>query len=138
MFVGNYFSKSVRTKFFCLFEWFQVLKSNMNNININHLSAYSEVVSSIANYNCFICTLLNGSKYCYLIQTMQFFKTDEWFQVLQFKTNISIQHYSFVYTIIWFRRLLCNTRFNLFEPQSFFGTQINSETILFDPYMRSK
>ena len=36
------------------------------------MSAYSQVVLSIANTNSFICTELNGFKYCYVILTIQF------------------------------------------------------------------
>ena len=92
--------------------------------NIYHLFVHSEVVtgSAIKHYS-FICTQLNGSKYCFVIpiilfckklngfnySTLSFICTQsndsmyiyvipviQEFQVLQFNTNNFIQHYSFI------------------------------------------
>ena len=49
-------------------------------------------------HNPFICTLSNCSKYCYLIQIIQFRHTVKKFQVLLFNSNNSTQHQSFDYT----------------------------------------
>ena len=42
--------------------------------------------NSIQHYS-FICTELNGSKYCYVILIIQFLHKVKWFQVFLSKTN---------------------------------------------------
>ena len=86
--------------------------------NINHLFAHSEVATSITilntNYSIqhysLICIQSNGSKYCYLKPIIQFRHIFKEFKVLLFISNnlinLSISH--------------------LF-------TQLNSQTVLFDP-----
>ena len=67
--------------------------------NINHWFADNKVVTSIAiQHYSFICILLNGSIYSYVIQMIQFRQRVKEFQILLFNTNISIQYYSFVCT----------------------------------------
>ena len=96
-------------------KWFQVL--------------FTVIVSNNSiQYNSFLFTLLNGSKYCYLILIIQFLHKVKVFQVLLFETNNTIQHYSFIrirlngskycyviqlirflHTLKWFQVFLSNT-----------------------------
>ena len=65
--------------------------------SINHLLAHSEVVSTIVNTNGFICTQLNGFKYCYLTLIIQSirdlftqlnsFKFRKWLHISIWPTN---------------------------------------------------
>ena len=65
--------------------------------NINHLFTDIEVVTSIAiQHYSFICTQLNGFKYCFVKPIIHFRPTVKEFQVLLFNTNNSVQHCSFV------------------------------------------
>ena len=72
--------------------------------SINTLFANNEVVSSVV-IECysFICTHLNGSKYFYVIPIILFRHTIKDFPAFLFNTNHSIENFSFVCTVKWFK-----------------------------------
>ena len=85
-------------------------------------------MSSIAATDSFVCTQLNDSKYYNVISINQFLHTVKFFQVSQFNTNYSVQHYSFVCPIKWFQVFLWNTNNSI--CQSFVCRQLNDPTVL--------
>ena len=70
--------------------------------NIDHLFAYSEVVSNI---NSHIFTLLNDSKYGYAIPVIKFLNLVKRIQVLLSNTNNSIQIIH-LFGLVWFLCLM--------------------------------
>ena len=65
-----------------------LLMTVLNNNTCKHISDYS-----IEHYS-FICTQLNGSKYCLIIPIIPFRHTFKEFQELVFNRNNSFQYYS--------------------------------------------
>ena len=86
----------------------------------------------LSSINSFFGTQLNGFKHRYLKLTIQFKHTLE----ESFKNNISTLTtlfnitYSFVHNLL--QVLLCITN-NSVKRQSFVYTQLNGQTVLFDP-----
>ena len=71
----------------------------------------------------------NGSKYNYVIPTIQFGYRVKKFQVLLFNSNNYLQHYSFICPVKWFQVLWCITNSSL--RQSFIYTQLIAKRVLF-------
>ena len=112
-------------------KWFHLLLFNTNNsiqFNIDYLFTDSELLIFITNYSfqydSFICSESNGSKYCDVITIFRFRHTVKEFQVLLSNTNNSIELYSFICTVKWFQVLLCITN-NSIRHKSFFVQSLN-------------
>ena len=85
--------------------------------------------NSIQCYS-FICTQLNGSKYCNAMQMIQYKQTLKELQVLLFNTNNSIQYYSFVCTKLngsTYRYVSLAIQLDIIH----LFTQLNGQTALF-------